>query len=432
MMRKMWTLFSVCVVMAAVSVYGGETKSLLVGVPADSSAEAIIESDETEAKEIVTGDAEAYTAESAGEEVIGEPVPLNGGSVLNGTMMDGCVPEVNCGVSNYQPGNIIPVGRRHCRRARCWGYGYNNCYGHYNNSYYGNACTVPACEPACARPACEPACAAPAIHCEPQFREVTCRVKKPVWREVQKEVTYCVRIPYQEVKTRTYTVNVPRWQTREEQVCVRVCVPVQEQVMRTVCRPCYRTVCVPGHCGRMRVCRVMEMVPTQECCMVTRMVPQMQMRTVQKRFCTMEPQQRTQQYTVCKWRTEQRTKTVTQKVCDWVEETVVKKVPCVAPQPACQQPCDTPCVQTGKVGHFHRVCGWRRACRRACCYGYGYGYSNNYCCDGNLNYNNGYTTAYPYNGYSRYNYPGTGYYNSGYTTSTYGGYTTSAAGCGCK
>lgn len=395
-MRKMWMLLSVCIIMAVASASGGETKSLLVGVPADSGPEKITGAnipvtDRVPVSEGIIAENMDSVSMDTGEMMTDDGM-VSGSPVIGGD----CNP---CGsvCDNFSYVSYAPRHRRHCRRA-C----------HYNFCQPA-VCCQPACTPACesvCEPTCEPVC-------EPEYKEITCTVKKPVWREVQKEVSYCVRVPYQETCTRTYTVNVPRWQTCEEEVAYQVCVPIQEQIMRTVCKPCWRTVCCVDPCNPCacpRVKRVCEMVPTQVCCTVTKMVPETRTRTITKRFCVMEQQERTQEYTVCKWRTEQRTKMVCERVCDWVEETIVKRVAC-APvcQPVCVQPCSYTCDPCNYSCGHHRRHG-RRAFLRTANYGYG--------CDGNYGY--GY-------GYSNYG-SGSYYSNYGYT----GGYSVGGSGCGCR
>ncbi len=210
-------------------------------------------------------------------------------------------PRRVCGCANFMP--------RHCRQAVFSG-GCLPC---------GQVSPATYVQPAA--PACAATVSTPAV---------------PKYRKITKEITYAVQVPYQEVCTRVYTVNVPRWELRPTAVgmaCAYTSVPSvaegaegaesvteaaaaqsitgsapaenpSQSVLteNTVANGAAAAGCMPAACAPVAGC-----APA---------APGPQIRTVMKPYCVMVPEERTQQYTVWKWRTETRKCLVEEYVCE--------------------------------------------------------------------------------------------------------------------
>lgn len=246
----------------------------------------------------------------------------------------------------------------------------------------------------CCKPVSVECCVppAPVVTCKvpvTEYKDVVCKVKKPVWTDVQRQVTTTVCVPQQEERTCqyiecvpkmeqhriTYKVCIPVVETVQKEITCTVCVPQTEQIVRTVCVPTWeevdtevcitpRTSCYyKKHCAR-RCCkpcvpacspcapacapeedtacdpvctqpqkcvvkkRVCVMKPIQQICTVTRMVPQQKTQLVSQQVCTMKEELRTKYVTVKKMVPETRTKTyvVTKMVPQQRTWTVTEKV----------------------------------------------------------------------------------------------------------
>lgn len=261
-MRILRTLFTVGILFAAANAYAGETHSLLFGEPGPppmtgqgvglEDPEASTPDAVQPKTSILEADFPLFQENEQDEEAVQETEPTADASCVSPCHAPCAAPcrhVWRC--ANYMP--------RHCFRS------------------------------------CGPCAPVAASACAPAAKQ---------YRKITKEITYEVKVPYQERCTRTYVVDVPRWAMRPTQVAQRVYTPAA---------------CVPAACApSVPACEAAAEAEMAEETDAETVVADCLIRThtVMKPFCTMVPQERTQQYTVWKWRTETRKCIVEEIVCN--------------------------------------------------------------------------------------------------------------------
>lgn len=270
-MRILGTFFIVGIICAAANTYAGETQSLLFGEP----------------------DMPPTTTQAV-EVKDPEPSPLNGAGITGATPPKTSILEADFPTApdGDQKEDVVPKTE--------------------------SAMTVsgmPSCHAPCAAPrhtiwrcarymprhcfrGCGPCAPMMVSACEPS----ACAPVTAQYRKITKEITYEVKVPYQEVCTRTYLVQVPRWEMRPTQVA-------QVTYPSTACVP---AACTPPVSACEAVAEVSDSDTGEEAaadCVI-------RTHTVMKPYCTMVPEERTQQYTVWKWKTEIRKCIVEEIVCN--------------------------------------------------------------------------------------------------------------------